>query len=1042
MPSDNSYMDIQNLTDFIRKIPLLSICTDEELAGFIKTAELKSYGVGESVFEQGTVGDRFYIVYSGKIRILHTNHLNKEVNLGLRGRGDHFGETALVTERPRNTTARASEDSVLIVFDREAFNRFLFAKPELRQEFDKFIKYTSIYHFLKTCSDLSVASPKELQSLTRQFKLEFFKENEMVFRQGAEPDKFYLIESGKLKVVRWETERPEIINFMREGQFFGEKALIEDSVRYADVVCLTDCTLFSMSREAFDSLVLESPKLKKVIEDRIQSYHTDGPPVAYQELIKQELAATKTITVQQETPSDKIETAAERKKTAKKQTSRYRRHFIFPFIRQHDEMSCGTTCIMMIARYYGKTFSASRLHELAHVDLSGSSMADLAAAAEQLGFLTRGFRLSYESLMSVMLPCIVHWQGYHYVVVYKIDRRHIWVSDPALGNRRYTRKYFEENWKGITLTIEPTASFDEQSEDTSSLKRFFQFLKPHKTILMEIFIASLLLNLFGLATPIFTQNIVDKVLIHQNISMLNILLIGMLIVLVFRILTIIVRQYLIIHTSMKIDLKMLTVFYKHLLSLPLGYFKVRKIGDFISRFSENTKIRNFLTNTALSIVLDTFLIVVYLSLMFYYNVQLTSLAIVFIPLFILMTLGFTPVLKKLNIDAFAARTDSGSHLIESIQAIDTIKAMNLEHTMRWKWEDKFVKSLNIDFRLLNTTMYFNSLGEFIAALSSTVILWYGAHKVIQQAMSVGELMAFMALLGSVITPINRLVSAWDNIQQTLVSVDRLNDVFSAKTEFPQSMEETTELVLREPRGEIEFENVFFRYGGEEDPYILSGLNFKVLPSQTVAIVGRSGSGKTTLVRLIARFYDVSEGKITIDGYDLKNINLTSLRKLVGFVLQENHIFNATIRENISIGDPDENIEKVIEAAKMANAHDFITSLGQGYDTRVGESGLQLSGGQKQRVAIARVLYHKPRIIIFDEATSSLDTESELAIQNNLSTVLKEKTAIVIAHRLSTIRNADKIFVLDNGEIIEQGNHENLMAKRGLYHYLNHQQLNF
>jgi len=1034
-------MDIQNLSEFIRKIPLLSICTDEELAEFVKTAELASYTAGETIFEQGSSGNLFYIVYSGKIRILHTNELNKEINLGIRAKGDHFGENALIIERPRNTTARATEDSVLIVFSREAFNRFLFTKPELRQEFDKFLKYSSIYHFLKTCSDLSVASPKELQALTRQFKLEFFKQNEVVFRQDAEPDKFYLVESGKLKVVRWEGEKAEIINFMREGQFFGEKALIEDNRRYADVMCLTDCTLFSLSRDAFDALVLESPKLKKVIQDRISSYHSEAPPVAYHELIKQELAGSKKIAVQKELADADEKTRKKGGQQKEKKARRRRSRLFFPFIRQHDEMSCGTTCIMMIAKYYGKIFSASRLHELAHVDLSGSSLGDLASAAEQLGFSTRGLRLDYESLRSATLPCIVHWQGYHYIVVYKVNRRYIWVSDPALGNRRYTRKYFQDNWKGVTLTLEPTNAFEEQSEDTSSLSRFFQFIKPHKTILLEIFIASLMLNLFGLATPIFTQNIIDKVLIHQNVSMLNILLIGMLIVLVFRVLTIIVRQYLIIHTSMKIDLKMLTVFYKHLLALPLGYFKTRKIGDFISRFSENTKIRSFLTNTALTIILDTLLIGVYLSLMFYYNLQLTVGVLIFIPLFILMTLGFTPILKKLNIDSFAARTESSSHLIESMQAIDTVKAMNIEHTTRWKWEDKFVKSLNIDFRLLNTTMYFNSLGEFVAALSSTFILWYGAHQVIQQAMSVGELMAFMALLGSVITPINRLVASWDNIQQTLVSVDRLNDVFTADPEFPSSIDNGTDMVLTDPRGEIEFENVFFRYGSQEDPYILSGLKFKVLPGQTVAIVGRSGSGKTTLVRLIARFYDVSEGKIMIDGFDIRNINLSSLRKIVGFVLQETHIFNASIRENISIGDPDESIEKIIEAAKLANAHDFISGLGQGYDTPVGESGLQLSGGQQQRIAIARVLYNNPKIMIFDEATSSLDTESELAIQSNFNTILKNKTAIVIAHRLSTVRNADIILVLDNGEIIEQGDHESLMAKQGLYHYLNHQQLN-
>jgi ATP-binding cassette subfamily B protein len=338
-------------------------------------------------------------------------------------------------------------------------------------------------------------------------------------------------------------------------------------------------------------------------------------------------------------------------------------------------------------------------------------------------------------------------------------------------------------------------------------------------------------------------------------------------------------------------------------------------------------------------------------------------------------------------------------------------------------------------------MYFHSIGDFVITLSSTLVLWYGANKVIQGAVSVGELMAFMALMGSVTTPINRIITVWDDIQETLVSVDRINDVFVAKSEFPESMDQTSGLIVQEPKGEIDFESVFFRYGGEDDPYILSNINFKILPGQTVAIVGRSGSGKTTLVRILARFYDVTEGKIAIDGHDIKNINLSHLRRLIGFVLQENFIFNGAIRENISMGDPEETMEKITEAAKLANAHDFISNLTLGYETKVGESGLQLSGGQKQRIAIARVLYSNPRIIIFDEATSSLDTESEQAIQKNLNAILKDRTAIIIAHRLSTVRNADSIIVLDNGEIVEQGTHEALMNQQGLYHYLSHQQLN-
>ena len=523
-------MDNRNIAEFIRALPLFSVFADEDLALLTKDAQLRSLRPGEIVFNQGDPGDSFYIVYSGKIRIIQKKEGGGEVNLGVSVRGDHFGETALITESPRNATARAAEDSVLIVIPCTSFHAYLFSKPELRDYFDRFIRCTSINRFIRTCTNLSSVSSKDLQGLLGKFRAEFFKAGDVVFRQGAEADKFFLIESGTVKVAIWENGRQVPVNFLREGDFFGEKALLEDSTRTADIICLTDCHFFSLTKEDFNLLVAQSPRLKTVIQDRISSYFISSPPLPHQEMLKQELAAFKKIEVEEGPLPQKIAP----KEEIKPPPARFRLRFSFPFIRQHDQSTCGTTCIMMIARHYGKQFAANRLRELAHVDSSGATLANLASAAEQLGFSARGMRLTYEDLLSTKLPCIAHWQGYHYVVIYRITGQQVWIADPARGLRKYSRSEFADNWNGITLVLEPQAAFAGQKEDTSSLSRFVSFVSPYKMILLEIFLASLLLNIFGLATPLFTQNVVDRVLVHQNTSMLNIMLIGMLIVLIFR----------------------------------------------------------------------------------------------------------------------------------------------------------------------------------------------------------------------------------------------------------------------------------------------------------------------------------------------------------------------------------------------------------------------------------------------------------------------------------------------------------------------------
>ncbi|MBW1674479.1 MAG: cyclic nucleotide-binding domain-containing protein, partial [Deltaproteobacteria bacterium] len=547
-------MSVSETLELMKEALFFSILNNEELVQLAEASELKSVRTGELIFDQGDPGDKSYIVHSGKIRILQRNEKQQEVNLGVRTRGDHFGETALISESPRNAVARSVEDSLLISIDKDSFNKYIFSKPEIREYFDKFIKFASIHRFLKSCASLSALSPKDLQGLVQHLTDESFREGDVVFRQGSHADKLYLIESGHLKAVRWEHDKQEIINFLREGDIFGEKALVEETYRYADVVCLTDCHLFSLSKDSFYKLVAKSPKIKKAIEDRINSYLTDKPPIPYREMIKQELAASRKIKVKKDVSIEDVTPSEKKKKYYRKLSSFYRHHISLPFMRQQDHMTCGTTCIMMIAKYYGKNFASSRVRDLAHVDLSGSTLANLAFAAEQLGFSTRGMRLDYEKLRAVNHPCIVHWQGYHYIVVYRVSEKNVWVADPAVGLRKYKREYFSDNWNGITLILEPTPELQAQREDRSSFKNFIPFVLPYRMILFEIFVASILLNAFGIATPIFTQYVIDKVLYHQNVSMLNIMLIVMILVLIFRVLVSILRQYLIVHTSMKIDL--------------------------------------------------------------------------------------------------------------------------------------------------------------------------------------------------------------------------------------------------------------------------------------------------------------------------------------------------------------------------------------------------------------------------------------------------------------------------------------------------------
>ena len=712
----------------------------------------------------------------------------------------------------------------------------------------------------------------------------------------------------------------------------------------------------------------------------------------------------------------------------------------YPFYAQQSASDCGAACLVMIGRYWGKKFSVSRLRDIANVDRNGASLKGLAAAAESIGFTTRPVKASLNKLAEQSLPAVAHWEGKHYIVVYEITKERVIVGDPALGQLSYTPAEFKKDWTGYTLLLQPTALLKDAEEVSTPFWQFFELVKPHTIVLLEIFIASVFIQLFGLITPLFTQLILDRVVVQQSNLTLTAVGLGLLIFGWFRVAMTGLRQYLLDHTANRVDLALIVGFINHTLHLPLGFFESRYVGDIISRVQENSKIQRFFTGEALSIILDLLTVFIYIGLMFWYSWKMALLTLVIVPPFVILALVATPFLKRISREIFAASTEETGYLIQSLTGIRTVKSMAVEQSVQWNWEDLFGKAIKKNFVgqvISNRLQIFSAL---IETTITTALIWFGATLVINNELTIGQLVAFNMLLTNVVRPFQRLIVLWNELQEVVIAIERINDVID--TDLEEDLQASNRITLPPIRGHIRFERVTFRYHPENDINTLENISFEVQPGQTLALVGRSGSGKTTIGKLLLGLYSATEGKIYLDGYDIANVSLRSLREQTGVVDQDTFLFGGTIRENIGLADPNADLKAIITAAKQAGADEFIKELPMAYETQIGEGGGMLSGGQRQRIAIARALLANPPLLILDEATSSLDAESERIIQNNLNQILHDHTTIVIAHRLSTIRNADLILVLDRGIIVERGTHEELMAKQGHYFYLNQQQLSF
>ncbi|HIB7808652.1 TPA: enterohemolysin T1SS ABC transporter permease/ATPase EhxB, partial [Escherichia coli] len=552
----------------------------------------------------------------------------------------------------------------------------------------------------------------------------------------------------------------------------------------------------------------------------------------------------------------------------------------------------------------------------------------------------------------------------------------------------------------------------------------------YRRILLEVLTVSAFIQFLALITPLFFQVVMDKVLVHRGFSTLNIITIAFIIVILFEVILTGARTYIFSHTTSRIDVELGAKLFRHLLALPVSYFENRRVGETVARVRELEQIRNFLTGQALTSVLDLFFSVIFFCVMWYYSPQLTLVILLSLPCYVIWSLFISPLLRRRLDDKFLRNAENQAFLVETVTAINTIKSMAVSPQMIATWDKQLAGYVASSFRVNLVAMTGQQGIQLIQKSVMVISLWMGAHLVISGEISIGQLIAFNMLAGQVIAPVIRLAHLWQDFQQVGISVERLGDVLNTPVEKKSGRN-----ILPEIQGDIEFKNVRFRYSSDGN-VILNNINLYISKGDVIGIVGRSGSGKSTLTKLLQRFYIPETGQILIDGHDLSLADPEWLRRQIGVVLQENILLNRSIIDNITLASPAVSMEQAIEAARLAGAHDFITELKEGYNTIVGEQGVGLSGGQRQRIAIARALVTNPRILIFDEATSALDYESENIIMKNMSRICKNRTVIIIAHRLSTVKNANRIIVMDNGFISEDGTHKELISKKdSLYAYL-------
>ncbi len=972
--------------EFLAKTPPFDKVSPTGLERIVDKIEPLRYRMGQAILVKDNLPARVAILFEGKARLLGyaPSHLAPQTLLRLEP-GAIIGASSIIRNAPCETVISSGE-SVCLTFKVSDFLDLLTKQPDIATYFRNQINLIEIFDLIgaelnrrgKVVSDLKELATKAIHHVT-----------------------ILNLPSGKTRLNQID---PNLLWFVsNDGSNYPVGSIINPST--GDDIQSTDKGI-RLIGFADHTLSFEQPTTADTLEITTNSNHYDGVPFA----------------------PEKPEVAEE---------PRNKQKVKYPYIHGRGPIDATLACFQMLSQYWNTPWKRDVLKRAldSNFQRTGKISTELCGAiAELMGFKSQLVEIPAVAISKLPTPVLLTWQD-SFAILYHATEKELVLAIPEQGIVRKKPEVFIDVWgeDGQVLLIESTP---ETPKKRFNLSWFLPAIKKHKTVLIEVFIASLFVQLLGLANPLVTQVIIDKVIIQNGVNTLNVLGFVLIAMAIIEGIITWLRTNLFVDTTNRIDLSLGSEVIDHLLRLPLRYFEKRPVGEISSRINELENIRSFLTGTALTVVLDAIFSVIYIVVMIFYSWLLTIVALATVPLFALLTFIFAPIIRSQTRTKAERNAETQSYLVEVISGIQTVKAQNIELNSRWQWQKRYGKYISASFDNVLTSNTAGSLSNFLNKLSSLLLLWVGAYLVLQQEITLGELIAFRIIAGYVTSPLLRLIQLWQNFQETALSLERLADILDTPQE--SELAGINNIPMPAIKGQVKYENVTFSFAKSPNPQ-LNSVSIEIESGSFIGVVGQSGAGKSTLTKLIPRLYELDAGRILIDGYDISKVELYSLRQQIGMVLQDTLLFDTTVQENIALTMPNATPEEIVEAAKIACAHDFIMNLPNGYNTRVGERGSALSGGQRQRMAIARTVLQNPPLLIMDEATSALDYATERQVCSNLQAAFKGRTVLFITHRLATIKNADIILMMSAGKVAEQGTHKELMTMKGLYYCLYQQQ---